>query len=267
MKNAIRIDAPADAAEERAGSPGALRTLSILETLSAEGGAGLTASELARRLELPTNSTLRILEVLEDRGYVERRGEDRRFRLTGRLLELARPRLGDRSLAALAFDALCALRDATGETAQFCVRSQNKSVLLEQAVSRHPVKVLGEMGHRVPLYSCAPGKAILAALPAPDLAAFFKQVKLKRFTPTTLATREALTADLADARRRGYAVDRAEGLPGIHCVGSAILDRRGYPIGGITVISPAFRLRESLFKETGRRCIEAAADIARRIDA
>ncbi len=266
MKKTVRIDLPADAADERSGSPGAVRTLAILETLSQAGDAGLTASELARRLDLPANSTLRILEVLEDRRYVERGGEDRRFRMTGRLLEIARPRLGDRSLAALGFDALCGLRDATGETAQLCVRAQNKCVIIEQAASPQPVKVLGEVGFRVPLYSCAPGKAILAALPDAELAAFFKQVKLKQFTPTTLATRESLTAELVESRRLRYAVDRSEGMPGIHCVGTAILDRRGYPVAGLTIIAPAFRLKETDFKEAGRRCIEAAAEIARKID-
>jgi DNA-binding IclR family transcriptional regulator len=33
------------------------------------------------------------------------------------------------------------------------------------------------------------------------------------------------------------------------------------------VIGPAFRLREQHFKEIGRRCVDAAAEIARRIDA
>ena len=266
MRKPIRIDLPADTGEDRSGSPGAVRTLVILETLSEAGAPGLTASELARRLDLPANSTLRILEVLEGRRYVERGGEDRRFRLTGRLLEIARPRLGDRSLAALGFDALCGLRDATGETAQLCVRAQNKCVIIEQAASRQPVKVLGELGFRVPLYSCAPGKALLAALSAADLAAFFKQVKLKRFTPTTFATREPLTAELVESRRRGYAVDRSEGLPGIHCVGTAILDRHGSPIAAVTIIAPAFRLQEAQFREAGRCCMEAAAEIARRID-
>jgi DNA-binding IclR family transcriptional regulator len=266
MGKTIRIDLPADTGDERSGSPGAVRTLAILETLSDSGDAGLTASELARRLEMPANSTLRILEVLEGRRYVERGGEDRRFRLTGRLLDIARPRLGDRSLAALGFDALCGLRDATGETAQLCVRAQNKCVIIEQAASRQPVKVLGEVGFRVPLYSCAPGKAILAALPAAELAAFFKQVKLKRFTPTTLATRETLTDGLVESRRLGYAVDRSEGMPGIHCVGTAILDPRGLPVAAVTIIAPAFRLKESQFREAGRRCLSAAAAIARRID-
>ena len=266
MARTIRIDAPAAPSEERTAAPGALRTLAILETLSAAGEAGLTAAELARHLELPSNSTLRILEVLEERRYAERGGEDRRYRLTGRLLDLARPRLGDRSLAAVAFDPLCALRDATGETAQLAVRSQNKCVIIEQAASRQPVKVMGEIGFRVPLYSCAPGKAMLAVLPPAELAAFFKQVKLKQFTPSTLATKESLIEAFSESRKTGYALDRAEGMEGIHCVGSAIVDRRGYPVAGVTVIGPAFRLRESQFKEIGRRCAAAAAEIARRIE-
>jgi IclR family acetate operon transcriptional repressor len=264
VENPLRIDRTAE--DDRSGSPGALRTLAILETLSEAGEGGLTAAEIARSLELPANSTLRILEVLEERRYAVRDGEDRRYRLTGRLLDLARPRLGDRSLAGLGFEALCALRDATGETAQLCVRSQNKCVIVEQAASRQPVKVLGELGFRVPLYSCAPGKAILAALTPGEFAAYLKQVRLKAWTSTTLATREKLSAALEESRARGYAVDRAEGMEGIHCVGAAILDARGYPVAGLTVIGPAFRLRESLFPEIGRRCIEAAAQIARRIE-
>ncbi len=248
-----------------AGSPGAERALRVLEQVSAAGERGRTASELARSLGLPHNSTSRLLETLRGRGYVERAGADRRFFVTGRLLELARPRVGERSLAGEAFDALRRLRDRTGETAQLSVRSAQKCVILDQTASRHPVKVLGEIGFRVPLYSCAPGKAILAALPPDELDAFFRAVTLKRFTPATRATRKELTADLLRARRDGYAVDRAEGMEGIHCVGAAVLDGNGHAVAAVTVIAPAFRLRERLFPDAGRRCIEAAAEIRRRL--
>jgi DNA-binding IclR family transcriptional regulator len=97
------------------------------------------------------------------------------------------------------------------------------------------------------------------------LNAFFREVKLKRFTPNTRSTRESLLADLADARKRGYAVDRSEGMEGIHCVGAAILDQNQYPIAGITVIGPAFRLKEEHFETIGKQCIESAAQIRRRV--
>lgn len=251
--------------EERAASPGADRALLMLEVISKAGEKGLTASEIARLLELPNNSTSRIADTLQARGFVERRGEERRYFVTGKLLDLARPRVGDRSFTVAAFEPLCQLRDLTGETAQLCVRSQNKCVVIEQVASRQPVKVLGEIGFRVPLYSCAPGKAMLAALPTAELSAYFKSVTLKQFTPTTRATRELLMSDLKDAQRTGYTLDRSEGMEGIHCVGAAILDGNGYPLGGITVIGPAFRLREEHFDVVGRHCVAIAAEIGRRI--
>jgi len=250
---------------DRSASPGAERTLAILESLSRAGSAGLTASEIARTLELPHNSTCRIIETLQEHGYVERRDEDRRFFLTGKLLDMARPRIGDKSLGGCALEPLCQLRDRVGETAQLAVRSQNKCVVMEQVASRQPVKVLGELGFRVPLYSCAPGKAMLAALPEAELNAFFREVKLKSFTPTTLSTRTALLGAFEKIRSCGYAVDRSEGMEGIHCVGAAILDQNGYPIAALTVIGPAFRLREEHFDTIGKHCIETAREIQRRV--
>ncbi|HYG73728.1 MAG TPA: IclR family transcriptional regulator [Planctomycetota bacterium] len=237
----------------------------ILEHISRAGDVGLTVSEIARTLDLPHNSTCRIVDTLHEHGYIERREEDRRYFLTRKLLDLARPRVGDKSLAASAFEPLCRLRDLVGETAQLIVRSQNKSVVIDQVPSRQPVKVLGEVGFRVPLYSCAPGKAILAALPQSELDEFFRTVKLKQFTPTTLSTREKLTRELETIRACGYSLDRSEGMEGIHCVGAAVLDQNGYPLCGITVIGPAFRLREEHFSTVGHHCIEIAAEIQRRV--
>lgn len=258
------IDLPTET-DRASSAPGTERTLAILEVLSKAGHGGLTASEIARALNLPQNSTSRIVETIQEFGYIERRFEDRRYVLTRKLLDLARPSVGDKSLAACAFEPLCQLRDLTGETAQLLVRSQHKSVVIEQVASRQPVKVLGEIGFRVPLYSCAPGKAVLAALPASELQTFYKEVKLKRFTPTTHATRESLTRELETIRAQGYAVDLAEGLEGIHCVGAAITDAQGYPLAALTVIGPSFRLRTEHFETLGRQCIESAAAIQRRI--
>jgi IclR family acetate operon transcriptional repressor len=56
-------------------------------------------------------------------------------------------------------------------------------------------------------------------------------------------------------------------MDGIRCAGAAVLDRRGYPVAGVTVIGPAYRMPESLLPDLGRRCRAAADEIARRIDA
>lgn len=250
--------------EDSAASSGTDRTLAILEVLASHGHAGMTIAEIGRTLELPQNSVFRIVDTLHERGYVER-DDSRRYALTGKLLDLAKPKVGDKSLAACAFEALCELRDATGETVQLAVHSQYRCVLIEQVASRQPVKVLGEIGLRIPLYSCAPGKAMLAAFPQRQMDEFFQHITLKKFTPTTLSTKKALLADLAGIRERGYSLDRAEGMEGIHCVGAVVLDGNEFPAAAVTVIGPSFRLTESTFATVGKRCIAAANAIHQRL--
>jgi IclR family acetate operon transcriptional repressor len=157
------------------------------------------------------------------------------------------------------------LRDESGETTQLLACANHKMTVLEQCISSQPIKVSSTVGLQVPMYSCAPGKAVLAHLPPAELDKFFAAVTLKQFTPTTLATRSALETDLTKTRKRGFSVDLAEGLEGIHCVAAAILDEYRYPVAAITVMSPSFRLKRDQFEKAGKLCIEAAENITRRL--
>ncbi len=247
-------------------APATERTLAILELLGRHR-LGLTLSEIARQLDLPVNTVSRIATTLQQRGYFQRREDDKRFVLTHKLFDLARPQVREKSLVLCALDALKWLRDSTGETTQLLTTVNHKVTILEQCVSTQPIKVSSTIGLQVPMYSCAPGKAILAALPEPDLETYFGTVTLKPFTATTRATRGALTADLQNSRRLGYATDLAEGLEGIHCAAAAILDDYAYPVAAITVMAPAFRLKPARFDELGRACAEAATAIMSKLQA
>ncbi len=245
-------------------SPGTDRTLAILELLS-EHSLGLSVAEIVRELGVSQNSVFRITNTLQERGYLHRRESDKRFVLSNKLFDLSRPKVNEKSLAVCAYEAMQELRDREGETVQLLVRSGDKAVVLEQVGGHHPVKVTGEIGLRVPLFSCAPGKAILAWLPDVEFSDWLGRVKLKSYTATTRSTRKALKEDLARTRNRGYAVDLAEGLAGIHCIGAPILNQYEYPVAALTVMSPSFRLPESEFERLGRECVCAAREIQERL--
>ena len=168
------------------------------------------------------------------------------------------PQVNDKSLVVTSWDALKELRDRTGETTQLLAMSEGKALILEQCVSDQAIKVSGTVGMRVPCYSCAPGKSILANIPAKELDQYLRRVTLKSFTPRTLATRERLLGDLEKIRVRGYSVDEAEGLEGIHCVAAVILDDYHYPIAAVTTIAPAFRLPTDRFDDIGQACMDTA---------
>jgi IclR family acetate operon transcriptional repressor len=245
-------------------APGTERTLAILELLG-QHRTGLSLTEIARELDLPVNSVFRITGTLHNRGYLQRREDDKRFVLTNKLFDLSRPQVREKSLVVCALESLKWLRDASGETTQLLTSVNHKMTVLEQCISSQPIKVSSTVGLQVPMYSCAPGKAILAHLPLQELDAFFASVKLKQYTPNTLATRSTLEADLAKTRKRGFSTDIAEGLEGIHCVAAAVLDEYRYPVAAVTVMSPSFRLKRDQFEKAGHLCMQAAETITRRL--
>lgn len=243
-------------------APTVAKTMAVLEALGA-APAGLTHAAVVELSGCSANLVFRVLATLVSLGYVRRYDVTRRYELTGRLLESVQPRRGERSLVACSLAAMRWLRDETRETVQLMLRSGGKGIVLEQVSGLEAVQVMGRVGMQIPLYSCAPGKAILAWLPEQDLAEWIATTPLKPFTKRTFTTVAALDSDLASTRQRGYAVDCEEGLVGIRCVAAPILDAASRPIAAVTVMAPAKRLPQKRMPIVGRSCIEAAARIER----
>jgi len=247
-------------------SPTGGKTLRLLDLLAANP-AGVTAAEAARVTGLTGNLVFRLLKTFVAMGFAIQHPDSKVYRLSSRLLDLSGPKFGDRSLVVCAHDALRRLRDASGETAQLMIESGGKGLVLEQVRGLHALQVSGSVGMRVPLYSCAPGKAILAWWTQDQRIDWFRGRTLKRFTPTTLANRSELVADLEAAKDMGYTVDRGEGIEGIHCVAAPVFDADGVVVAAVTVMGPAFRLPDSEFARAGERCMAAARDIDERLRA
>jgi IclR family acetate operon transcriptional repressor len=241
-------------------SPTCGKVLAIMELLAAHPD-GISGAAAARLSGITANLVFRILKTLVAQGFCLQQPETKAYRLSSRLLELASPQVGEASLAVVAYGPLCQLRDATGETAQLVIESAGKALVLEQVRGTQPLQVCGQVGMRTPLYSSAPGKAILAWWDEPQRAAWFRSRRLKRFTAATLADRPSLLADLARSRDRGYTVDLAEGNEGIHCVAAPILDPYGQPIAAVTIMAPVSRLSDEKIATAAVACKKAAATI------
>jgi IclR family acetate operon transcriptional repressor len=241
-------------------SPTGAKTLALIDLL-AQHPAGLSSAEAARKSGITGNLVFRVLKTLVEMGYATQREDNKLYALSNRLLDLSRPKVGDRSLVLCAHEALRSLRDDTGETVQLLIESSGKALVLEQVQGSHALQVCGQVGMRIPLYSCAPGKAILAWWNEAKRAEWFRGRALKSFTATTLSKRKELERDLAESRLKGFTVDRAEGIDGIHCVAAPVLDEYGSPIAAITMMAPINRLPTDLFDKLGSRCKQAAESI------
>ena len=245
-------------------APTAAKTMAVIEALGRKEG-GLTQADVVKETGCSTNLVFRVLSTLETMGYVYRQNESRRYALTERLMASCQPRPMDKSLVLCAYDAMKRLRDQSRETVQLVIRTRYKGLVLEQVSGLEPVQVMGRVGMQLPLYSCAPGKAILAALTEAELEEWLSATELKSFTENTKATRAELLDDLLHCRRRGYAEDWEEGIAGIRCVAAPVLDAYQRPVGALTVMSPSMRLPRKRFSEVGQLCVEAAARVRKEL--
>lgn len=238
------------------------RGLAVLELLAGRPD-GATLREITDQLQLPGASLLRIARTLVELGYLSRDERTKRFFITNSFLLLGQPRTSTRGLSECAISAMRRIRQATGETTQLCCLIGDEMVILEQLLSVHPFKYSADLGARCPCYSSAPGKAVVAFLAAEEQDELVNRLQFKKFTDNTITTRRAFRLELERIREVGFAVDRAEGLAGIHCVAAPIVDRHGTAVGAITIAGPSARIPDDEFESMGlvvREGARAASD-------
>jgi DNA-binding IclR family transcriptional regulator len=224
--------------------PNLERALQILELL-VERPEGLSQSELASRLRCSKTSVFRITATLLDRGYLERKGDERALTVSGKLLAMGSRALREKDLVGNSIDVMRDLRDSVKETVLVGTLACGEFIVLEQVLGSHPFKFSVDAGSRLPLHTAAPAKALIAHLPEKEREALIARIEFTRFNPGTITTAAQYRQELNAVRERGYATDRGEQLSGIHCVAAPVLDRHGYAIAAVWTTGPADRLREA----------------------
>jgi len=190
------------------------RALVLLQELGREGAA-LGVSELARRVGLPKASTHRLLSTLARRGFVER--EERRYRLGFVLVALGAAAARGDALIGAARPALEAGAADVGETFFLVAERAGTLVVLDKVEGSGFVRAAPQVGAVVPSHATAVGKLYRAF--APDRLPH--GIATTRFTEHTPGPR-ALAHDVAQARERGFALNRDEWIEGLAVVAAPI---------------------------------------------
>ncbi|MBK1635139.1 HTH-type transcriptional regulator BhcR [Rhodovulum adriaticum] len=239
------------------------RGIAVLERLGEIGGC--TLSELAAALDQPAASIYRVLFTLETRGMVEFDADSQTWNIGAGAFRIGSRFLRRSSLAEQARPALRALMEATGETANLGVERHGQVLFLSQVETHAAIRAFFPPGTLSPMHSSGIGKALLAQMPPSRVEEIVKRHDLARFTQTTLTDPQALAADLAATRARGYAIDDEEKNAGMRCVAAPIFDMHGEAVAGVSVSGPAQRLPQAALPDLAQEVMRAARQITQGI--
>ncbi len=219
----------------------AATTFEIVEALAIEGEVGVTA--LADELGRSKGSVHDHLTTLERLGYVV--SEDGTYRLGLKFLDVGCDVRARESLYRVGREEVRRLANSSGETASLVVEEDGEAVYVYMDGDLDgPLRV----GSRVPLASCAAGRAILANRPGTEVDLALGD-NAAGPPEEDIVDREALRSELQSVRDQGLAFDRGDLDADRWAVAAPVPDDDGHAVGALVVSGPTDRMSGKRLEE------------------
>jgi DNA-binding IclR family transcriptional regulator len=237
--------------------PALRRAHQVLDIL-ARAGAPVRAAALVDATGLSRSTLYLLLDSLEAHQWVEKRADG--YLIGLKLFELGSAYVRHDGLQAVFRDEAGAFIAAHNEVVQLAVLDGAQVVYLAREDAQRPVRLVSDLGSRLPAHCCALGKALLASLSDAAVTALLPE-RLAALTPRTTTRRAALLRELAGIRACGLATEREEVSLGLACFAAYV---GVTPLGKRVAVSTSVPL-DRLDSRRERRIATGIARIASRI--
>jgi DNA-binding IclR family transcriptional regulator len=216
----------------------------------------LSLRELSERVGLPKATVHRLAGSLVASGFLEHR-DDGLYALGPKLSELGSVARAELDIVHVCSPVMEALAEATRETVLLAAADWEtlELTIVATRVSPETLSVAPMTGQRQTIPPGAPGKALLAGLPAAEADRLLKRLPLPALTRKTHTDPGQLAKEIAHARLVGYAVAEDEYLVGVSGVAVPVIFEDGRPYAAIGVVGPSARLADRL-EQIGQLALE-----------
>lgn len=218
------------------------KAFSLLEVL-ARSGRALTLAELAEESRQPKPSTFRILRSLRDLGYVDQTEERGSYRLSERLRSL-REYGRDESLRTKAQTLMQHLHEVFDETVNLGVLEGVYVRYAHVLETTQALRSIVKPGARDLFHTTALGRAVAAYLPDTQQTRLVEKACSLEPASRRSSVRQRLQKELEATRKRGWALEEEETVPGVTCVAIPLIEL-GEPLAAVSVSVPIHRLSAS----------------------
>jgi IclR family transcriptional regulator, acetate operon repressor len=218
---------------------GTARVLDVLELFFDGGDYSLT--HVSERLRLPKSTTHSILHTLRRRGYVTCDEATKTYSLAVQVVARANSAPIVRLLQPRARLHLDRLSTRLGETALLLTVQGGHAVAIDMVESPRSLRYVAMLGRPWPLYATGAGKLYLAQYEDDEVRALLAD-GLRPLTEDTHVEIEPLLAELAEARRTGWAAQRREIIDDVCGFAAPVLDSAGRFVCALVVTGPCDRV-------------------------
>ena len=242
--------------------PSIANTCAIFQLLTASRKA-MTASAIAKELELPRTSVFRIMKTLEAKGMVRCIGKS--YVMGPRLINLGLQVVSQIPERSLSVPILQALTKVTQESSHFAILSGTNSLLIEVCDSPHALRVASRPGTLADMHCSASGKVMLAHA-APEVRDdLLDRIKFTKRTEKTHTSKESLLPELDEIHRRGYAVDDVEYHDHVRCLGAPVYNALNQVVGVIGITAARSRFPKTRIPEISKKVMAAADELSKKL--
>ena len=251
--------------DSQSGVQSVSRALDLLEAFPSHGPE-IGLSRIASLLGMNKATAYRLLSTLEERGYVERSPESRKYRLGVRAFELGAYFQSQLEVRRIALTHLKSIVEQTSEGAFLCIREGDEALCIERVEGKQEVNIFSlRVGGKQPLHCGAAPRALLAGMDEGELKGYAERTGLPGLTPHTITSLEGLQEDARRTRVQGYVVSLNDAMLGIAAVGAPIYDHAGCVVASISLSGLSSRYDPKRVSELAKIVVASAERFSRQL--
>ena len=212
------------------------KSVAVIDLLARTKGR-MSQTEIASATGFNKSSTHRILSILIGQNLVHYDERDRSYTTGTQLISWAKAAWEKMDLSLITDQDLIELSEQTDMNVALSVRTEHTVTFIRTRIP-HPYRLAVKTGGQSEMHNTAAGKVFLTHMTDEERTSFFQSAELEKFTETTLTSRAALEADMAQIRTRGFAISDREEFYQVVGIAAPILDYDGRILATLSLWVP-----------------------------
>lgn len=243
----------------------ASRTIEILEYLSTcQYAPNLT--EISQSLDIPKSSCFEIIQTLVNFQAIMVADEfQKTYRVGIKIFQIGSSILSQSDLYSAARSKINELSKELNETVYLAIQKHGKIIYIDKVEGNQAIRATCAIGSTNYMHVTGLGKALLACYTQEKLEEIIEEHSLIAKTKFSITDKDVLMSDLAEIKKRGYAIDYKESMELVRCVAAPIFDADNNPVAAISITTLADHIDDEYFTKLGKEIVETALKISKSI--